>query len=36
MKIKTSKQIAALQPKERRYSIAIDTGLTVRVQPTGA
>ena len=36
MKIKTSKQIAALQPKERRYSIAIDRGLTVRVQPTGA
>jgi integrase len=31
----TSKKIAALQPRQKRYSIAIEKGLTIRVHPTG-
>lgn len=31
----TSKKIAALKPRNKRYSIAIDGGLTIRVHPSG-
>ena len=31
----TNKKIAALKPREKRYSIAIEKGLTVRVHPSG-
>lgn len=31
----TNKKIAALKPRNKRYSIAVEKGLTVRVQPTG-
>lgn len=35
MKISSNKKIAALKPREKRYSIAIEKGLTIRVHPTG-
>ena len=31
----SSKEIAALKPKEKRYSVAIENGLTIRVHPSG-
>lgn len=31
----TSKKIAALRPQEKRFSIAIEKGLTLRVHPSG-
>lgn len=31
----TSKKIAALKPRDKRYSLALEKGLTLRVQPTG-
>lgn len=31
----TSKKIAALKPREKRYSLAIEKGLTIRVNPSG-
>lgn len=36
MKISSSKEIAALKPKEKRYSVAIENGLTLRVHPSGS
>ena len=35
MRILTSKKIAALRPREKRYSVAIENGLTLRVHPSG-
>lgn len=35
MRILTSKKIAALRPREKRYSLAIESGLTLRVHPSG-
>lgn len=35
MKNMNTKKIAALQPREKRYSVAIDKGLTLRIQPSG-
>ena len=35
MKIVSSKQISTLKPKEKRYSITIDKGLALRIQPSG-
>lgn len=35
MKNMNTKKIAALKPREKRYSVAIDKGLTLRVQPSG-
>lgn len=32
----TSKKIAALKPREKRYSIAVENGLTLRVHPSGS
>lgn len=32
----TTKKIAALKPQNKRYSIAIEGGLTIRVHPSGA
>lgn len=32
----TTKKIAALKPRESRYSIADGNGLTLRVQPSGS
>lgn len=32
----TTKKIAALKPRDKRYSIAIEGGLTIRVHPSGA
>lgn len=31
----SSKEIAALKPNEKRYSVAIENGLTIRVHPSG-
>ena len=31
----TSKRIAELKPQEKRFSIAIEKGLTLRVHPSG-
>ena len=31
----TSREISKLKPKEKRYSVAVDNGLTLRVHPTG-
>lgn len=36
MKISSSKEISALKPKEKRYSVAIENGLTLRVHPSGS
>ena len=36
MKIFSSKEIAALKPREKRYSVAIENGLTLRVHPSGS
>ena len=33
--LSTSKKIAALEPREKRYSVAVDKGLTLRVHPSG-
>lgn len=32
----TSKKIAALKPREKRYSLALENGLTLRVHPSGS
>lgn len=32
----SSKEIAALKPREKRYSVAIENGLTLRVHPSGS
>ena len=31
----STKEIAALRPREKRYSVAIENGLTIRVHPSG-
>lgn len=32
----STKEIAALKPREKRYSLAIENGLTLRVHPSGS